>query len=651
MRMHNILSIFKDDLHRLFANAVSTILVIGLAIIPSLFAWYNLLACWDVFDNTGHLLVAVANEDEGYESDLIPIRVNIGDMVISELRANDQIGWRFTDAEDAIDGAKSGKYYAAVVIPKEFSRDMLRFYEPDSQHAQITYYDNEKINAISPKITSIGADTISEKVNTAFAQSISEVMLSVAKSVSRYADDIDLHGQIAALADHVDSMAGDISRVSDVVGMYASTLGSAQKTLDDGSTLIDEAQGTVTSMMNQAQTSLDELSSLSGTIAGAEGDLESALDTAQTSFNDLQALLSDPTVAALIPEDTRQSMERSIQDAQSKLSALRSDYDTTLKPNLDRLVADSGALRGDASQALSDLRDAQSSISTAVESAHGILSDAISQISSATEKLDGASQTLRDLALSISEALVSGDPEALQRILGSDATALSQALSAPVGIEKKAVYPSDSFGSSIAPLYTTIAMFIGALLLMVALKPNVSKRIQAKLKNAKESELFFGHFLCIGCISLAQTTFMALGNLLFLHVQVAHPLLYLLCMWFAGLVFAFLIYALVASFANLGKAIAVILLVAQITGCGGSYPLEILPDFVQWISPFLPATHVVDAMRAAMFGIYQGDYWISMGMIALFIIPAALIGFVLRKPFEKFMTWYVNRIDSTQVIG
>lgn len=651
MQMNNILRIFKDDMRRLFANVVSGILTIGLVILPSLFAWYNLLACWDVFDNTGELLVAVANEDEGYESDLIPIRVNVGDMVVSELRANDQIGWRFTDAEDAIDGASSGKYYAAVVIPKEFSRDMLRFYMDDSEHAQITYYDNEKINAISPKITALGADTISEKVNTAFAQSISEVMLSVAKSVSRYADDIDLHGQISVLVNHIDSMADDISRVSDVVGLYSSTLNSAQKTLDDGNTLIKQTEDEVSSLMGKAQVSLDQLASMASTISSAQDDLENALNTAQSSFDSLEALVNDSGIMGLLPDDARQRIEQSVNDAQQRLAEVRNDYNTELKPSLDRLASDGQGLRGDASQALEQLQAAQGSISSAIEATRGILDDAVEQISAATGKLDEAAQTMHNLATSISQALVSNDPAALQAVLGSDAQVLSQALSAPVGIDRIAVYPSDNFGSAIAPLYTTLAMFIGALFILVAIKPDISKRTKSKLDDPKPREIFIGHFLCMACISLAQTSFMACGNLFFLQVQAAHPIHYVLCMWFAGLVFTFLIYSLIVAFANLGKAVAIVLLVAQVTGCGGSYPLEILPSFVQYVSPFLPATHVVDAMRAAMFGMYHGDYWIQMGEIALFIIPAALIGFVLRKPFEKFMHWYVAKVESTQIIG
>ena len=107
--MNNVWRLFRFDLGRLKANVMSIIITLGLVLVPSLFAWYNIIACWNVFDNTGNLTVAVANTDEGYQSDLIPLRINIGDQVVSALRANDQIDWQFTDENDAIDGAKSGR--------------------------------------------------------------------------------------------------------------------------------------------------------------------------------------------------------------------------------------------------------------------------------------------------------------------------------------------------------------------------------------------------------------------------------------------------------------------------------------------------------------------------------------------------------------
>ena len=184
-------------------------------------------------------------------------------------------------------------------------------------------------------------------------------------------------------------------------------------------------------------------------------------------------------------------------------------------------------------------------------------------------------------------------------------------------------------------------------------KPTVSRREvrDAKLQNVKPRQLFCGRFGVMALISLAQSTLMAAGNMFFLQVQVTSPVEFFLCFWLAGLVFTFLIYALVFSFANLGKAIAVLLLIVQVTGCGGSFPLQLLPDFIQQLSPWLPAPHVVNAMRAAMMGGWGGDFWTQMGQLALFLIPAALLGLVLRKPLAKFMEWYVEQVESSKLVG
>ena len=233
--MHNAFAIFKEELRRMFSNVVSVVIAIGLIAMPSIFAWYNIIACWSVFDNTGNLTVAVANTDEGYQSDLVPIRVNIGDQVVGELRANSQIDWVFTTEDDALDGARSGRYYAAVVIPKEFSRDMLTFYSDTSNNADIIYYSNQKANAIAPKITDRGADTVSYEVNQVFATTLSEVALSLAESFSNYLDESDAQGAIMQLADHMGSAAASVRDVSEILRMYGSLA-------DDSAVIIQAAK-------------------------------------------------------------------------------------------------------------------------------------------------------------------------------------------------------------------------------------------------------------------------------------------------------------------------------------------------------------------------------------------------------------------------
>ena len=118
--MRNIIKLFKRDLQHVRRSVIALIVAVGLVIVPVLYAWFNIAGSWDPYGNTGNLKVAVANSDAGYKSDLIPIQVNMGESVVSSLRANDQIGWEFVNEDDALEGVKSGEYYAAVVIPKSF---------------------------------------------------------------------------------------------------------------------------------------------------------------------------------------------------------------------------------------------------------------------------------------------------------------------------------------------------------------------------------------------------------------------------------------------------------------------------------------------------------------------------------------------------
>ena len=728
--MGNAARIVRSDFKSLFANVMSTIIVVGLVVMPSIFAWYNVIACWNVFDNTGNLTVAVANVDDGYESELVPLRVNVGERVVSALRANDEIDWTFTTEEDAVDGARSGRYYAAVVIPEGFSKDMLTFYSDDVQHAKIVYYANEKKSAIAPKITDKGADSVSYQVNEVFAQTLSEVALGIAESVSSFADEADADGRIAAVSGQVRDMGAQADRMASVLELYSSLAGASQALVSDSGKLVASAQGaaddagaaasqgtsSASAMVAAVKGSVDDLSTALGAsdeafaevsaasgalfdaasagaeqgAAGLRGQAE-ALDAQIARYRDLVAQLeelrgslpseSQPALDAVVVrlnavvglmegmrdnlaaaagkleagnadvQAERAEVERLADEARQSSEALATSFDSGLKPSLQQLADSAGVLAAALGDGLDSLRAAGADLSASAGSAADVLGGARTEVDAAAQKLRETARELDALGSAVDEALAAGDAGALRAVLGADAQLLSRALAAPVGIEREAVFPAENFGSAMAPLYTTLALFIGSLLILVVVKPTVSERTREQLDDPQPRQLFMGRFGVLAFLSLAQTTVMGLGNLLFLQVQVAEPLLFMLCFWIAGLVFTFLIYALVAAFANLGKAVAVLLLIIQVTGCGGSFPLQLLPPFVQALSPWLPATHVVNAMRAAMFGTYGGDFWAEIGLLLLFLIPAALVGLVLRGPLAKFMTWYVEQVESSKLVG
>lgn len=689
--MREMLRIFRDDLRRMGSNTITLLVVIGLVVIPSLFSWYNLLACWDVFENTGHLKVAVANDDEGYQSDLVPLKVQMGDQVVSTLRANDQMDWVFCDSAEAIDGARSGRYYAAVVIPESFSRDMMSVFSASAEQAPLVYYTNEKVNAIAPKMTDIGAGTISAQVNTVFEQTLSEIALNVASSLLDYADRADADGRLGTLTRHIAETGGQLQQGAQVLDAYREVLQTAEALVADGSSLLDQvqqqssqAEGSYDRARQTAEEALDACGEASRKLGSALADAgEDAQETrkalddvyddghevAQSAMGVLDSLAKMlegnglPDAAAEVraardrvqSADSEMAAERAgalgdIDAAAGNLSAAEDDYRTEVEPQMQALMDAMADARDAVGRTADALAPVAGSLSGAGDGLRTKLQDGSATLGDTAGKLKASGEELEGLADRMAGALASGDRDELRSIIGSDPREFAESIAAPIALERIAIYPVSNFGSAMAPLYTTLALWIGALLIMVALRPQPCPEALRELGGPGLRRVFFGRFLTVGLISLLQSTVLALGNLLFIGVQAQHPWLYLVCFWVAGLVFAFIIYTLVALFANLGKALGVILLVVQISGGGGSYPLALLPQPVQEVSPFLPITHAVEAMRAAMFGVYANDFWTSIGALLMFTVPLLVLVMALIGPLKRFVPRFVERIEASKVM-
>ena len=726
--MKTILRIFKHDIKQLFSNVVTVIIVLGLVLLPSIFSWYNVLACWDVFNNTDNLKVAVANSDEGYQSDLVPLKVNLGDQVQNALLEDKEMEWVFTSEEDAIEGARSGEYYAAVVIPQSFSKDMMTFYSSEVEHASILYYTNEKKNVVAPKLTERGADDVANKINTIFVEKVSEVGLNVASSLVDYTDNKQFVNQITQLSDNIATLSGRMAQASEVVSGYSSLLSASESLIASSADLLGETSDSAQQVLDTTNNAKQSINSLTDAMAVSTDALHSALEKSTDSFEGVSesidtAFTSSGTAATTTASSLDTQAEavrnqavsmRAMADSLERcsvppefegtlgafISQVRASADTqdqlaqtltaaadSIRTQNDEAQAHHAEVKDLAEQAKGSIEDLSQDynntikpelekLQTQVEKSSTLLFDNVSQLSSVTEDINGANGSLIDtlavaqnnldssaqslkesseylaqLSSNIKTAVSSEDWQGLKQIFQTDPHELSQSLASPVQIERTALYPASNFGSQMAPLYTMLGLWIGSLLLLVAVKVKVSSRMLAEVGYPKLHQVFWGRFLIFACLSFVQSSILALGNLLFLQVQATEPLLFLVCYWVSGLVFTFIIYTLVVSFANLGKALAVFLLIIQVSAGGGSYPLPMLPDFVQALSPFLPLTHAINALRAAMMGLYQMDFWVEIGLLLVFVVPFMLLGLLLRKPLMNFLNWYVRKTEESKLIS
>ena len=177
-KIKNVFYLYKLDWKRIFSNPISAFLIIALMILPSLYAWFNIKALWDPYGNTSELPIAVYSADKGAEFQ--GKELSIGNEVIDSLHENKQLGWHFLDSKkELVEGVKSGKYYAGIYLPADFSKDLVSFTSGMIVKPKIEYYSNQKINAIAPKITDKGASSLQEQISKNFIETASSTLVKV----------------------------------------------------------------------------------------------------------------------------------------------------------------------------------------------------------------------------------------------------------------------------------------------------------------------------------------------------------------------------------------------------------------------------------------------------------------------------------------
>jgi len=391
--------------------------------------------------------------------------------------------------------------------------------------------------------------------------------------------------------------------------------------------------------------------------------LQAASDRLTAVANGLRAAASDVDSKVANAQAGHATVNGLIAQARSAVDGLSSDYETNLRPQLESLASTLASAQSSLSAARTSLESATSTASNGSGSAREGLTQLRDNLTGAATSLREAAGKLDSLHASISEVLAGGDLTTLGTIIGNNPEALAAAIAAPVGVEKTPVYPVANFGSQMAPLYSILALWVGSVLMVVSMRSDVTDsnvveglaeadplRAALTAKPVGLAAGYLGRYLIFATIALAQATLVGLGDLYFLKVQHVHPLQFMGTLWLTAIVFSFLMYTLIATFGNAGKALGVLLLVLQISGAGGAFPLAILPSFFSAISPFLPATHAITALRASIAGYSGHEYGDAMWFLASFILFAAFLGLALRPLLVRSNRRMVAKLESTKLL-
>lgn len=714
--MKNIFKIYKNDLKDIFTNKVLLVIIIGLCILPSLYAWFNIKASWDPYGNTGNISVAVINEDSGAE--IMNKKVNMGDELVKELKTNKDLGWKFVDRKKALEGVNSGKYYAYIEIPSNFSENLTSLVSKDIKKGTIIYTVNEKINAIAPKITSKGAITIQNEVNQTVVKTVSEVVLKAFKEAGIEIEKqlpklstlennlVEVQGKFKDIDKVVDTAVDATDKVSDIIKDIQNDMPLIKDTITNSKNLSSD----IKSFLNDSKTGLSQLSpilkndlglisEISSNAKNAVSDLidainkgsESApqlIDNLSTKLSDLASSTNTLTkflekLNKLVPGnqlksviDSLNSISAKLDTAVSSLQTIKNQVANGEKPpltNLNNLLKVIGDVNTITSSILNNFDSKiQGPISNIIEDSFKVADNIIAVLDSAEKKLPAVEDILNTTlsfsgsaekgasfikeklpyAKSVVDTLVdsmkkinnSSEVNELISLLKSDVLKRSDFLKQPVDLVENRLYPIKNYGSAMAPFYTVLSLWVGILLLMSLLSTNVHG-------DYKPNEVYFGRGLTFLTLTIIQALIVSLGDIYFLKVQAVNIPLFILISVFTSIVFTAIVYSLVSIFGNVGKAIGVVLLVIQVAGSGGTFPIQVTPQFFQNVYPLLPFTYAISAMREAVGGIYMPNLTKDISTLAIFIVVFVIFTVFFKKPINKVTEKIQNRFNESDLTG
>ena len=650
----NISAVIRSDVRRLSRSVVTVICVFGLALVPCLYAWFNIMSNWSPYtsDSTKNLKIAVASSDVG--TDFVGMKLNVGDIILEKLKANDQIDWQFPDSvQGVMDGLYAGDYYAGLIIPEDFSASILGFTDGEMDHPEIIYYDNQKMNAVASRVTDRAQGIIKDQINSIFVATIVDELskfTSVFNGMGLSAEDAlqSLDNQLGSIKSDLKTYAAILNSMSTVTKSAATVTGMTNDLLPDVTNMLVNSRKTIVDIQDRLTTSkqdvvyaADAIRNTSEELRNTVERLDSAVDgdpaEAGGSYVDWDSLFGEGGITEYEGEilddlyaDVNKQLHESVirfddilqkTNIDKNLIASMSTLQDSLK-NLDSLLAKVEGDIDSQSMTLQQYTDALNSCTVSIESTEDVLNYMVRMVS--------------NLQSSVNELRTSESFTKLIDLLKDDVGGLVEYLSSPANLEVVRVYALENFGSGMAPFYTTLALYASALLSVSLMHTHVKRRNDIPMLNTTEA--FFGRYFVFFAIGQFTALITVLGNLYYIGIQCYAPFQFWLAAAISSLVFTLLNYGMVFAFGNIGEAIAIIVLVVQVAGSGGTYPLEMLPQIFRDLYKFMPFNYAMTAMRETIAGSYDHVYLKSilvLLLMAAILIPLSLVFSIAFKPVLK----------------
>ncbi|MED4224339.1 YhgE/Pip domain-containing protein [Neobacillus cucumis] len=660
--MRQIWRIYTTDWKKIFKIPIVIILLAALTVLPSAYAWVNIKAMWDPYGNTSGIKVAVVNEDKGAE--VQGKKINVGNEIVQNLRKNKKLGWVFVDRSTAVNGVKKGGYYAYLIIPQDFSKKLSSILEINPSKPQILFGVNEKINAVAPKIASSGATNVMNQISQAFVKTVGDALFS-----GFYKAGIELEKELPSIQ-HMEKEIFTLEKALpqiDAMGKKAIELETklpeikekAQKVIEleqripeikqagnsilkveANLTLINEAGEKVLAL----QEKLSDMNRINQLVTQVEDSL-SEMETNITQSIDRSAQAASNGVTnenqAQLTQlhDELLSIHNQIQQTRVDLQRKVSEGEKIVNSSSDFIKNDLPVIEGKIHKAADFVRNDLPALEKDLHKAAGLVRTRLPELEKVVHK---AADIARNDLPSF-EAQIRSTADKLRRLKGSinitdliqflkhNPQAESNFLASPILLNTKRIFPIPNYGSAMTPFYTMLALWVGATFLIASLRVDVDESEQAY----KSYQVYFGRLLTFLTIGIFQAAIVSLGDLFILHTYAVDKVWFVLLSIFIGMVFVIITFTLCSVFGTLGKGLAIILLVLQISSSGATFPVSTTSAFFQMIYPFMPFTYAVSMLRETVGGMVADVVRRDVLFLLVFVAASFLLALILKKPLSK----------------
>lgn len=452
----------------------------------------------------------------------------------------------------------------------------------------------------------------------------------------------------SALSDFMPTLKNDlllIQTIADELNTYVSQIeeailsGSdkAPELIENLITKVESTQSLVQSFVKVLESfnkfpagRFDELISQ---LQGVNGELDKAKDFLQ-QLHDTTVNGGEPNLTVL------NNIKTLLSSVSSTASAIYNRFDSAIVPSLNNVIDQAYSTATNVLQVLKEaetkLPDVASLLNTAYEGADkGI--DAIEYINS---KLPEAENKVREVTAKLGDINESQSLQEVLTLLQEAVTERQNFMSSPVDLVEETIFPMHNYGTAMTPFYSVLAQWVGMTLLISMLS------VHAK-GEYRPSEEYFGKFLLFATIALVQGLIIALGDLYLLNIYCVNPGLFIVGILFTSITFTFIVYSLVSVFGNVGKVVSIILLVLQVAGSGGTFPIQLTPKFFQIINPFLPFTYAISFARESIGGVVENVLAKDIIIMCIYSVGAVLISLFLKKPINKLLQGFAEKFEES----